>query len=139
MQDIKAFFSRDRLAAFLDIELVEIAPGRATARLEIADKHLNGVDIGHGGAIFTLADFAFAAASNSHGTVAVGITATISYLKASRAGTVLTAEAREAARTPRLATYEVRVTDPTGDTVALFQGTVYRKRDRLAAVAPLNR
>ena len=34
-----------------------------------------------GGAIFTLADFTFAAASNAHGIVAVGINVNITYLK----------------------------------------------------------
>ncbi len=134
-QEIKTFFRRDRLAALLGIELTDVGPGRATARLTLAGKHLNGVDIAHGGTLFTLADLAFAAASNSHGTVAVGINATISYLRPSRAGETLTARAEEVARSHRLATYEVRISNEQGDLVALFQGTVYRKQERLADIA----
>ncbi len=130
MEKIREFFKKDRFAAHNDIALLEISPGYARAELIISEKHLNGVDITHGGAIFTLADLAFAVASNSHGTIAVGISATISYLKATNQG-ILTAEAKEVARNPKLATYQVDVRDESNDLVALFQGTVYRKKVRL--------
>jgi acyl-CoA thioesterase len=133
MENIKEFFLRDRFAAHNDIVLTRVEPGYAEAEMEIADHHLNGVNITHGGAVFTLADLAFAVASNSHGTVAVGISATITYLKATRRGR-LTARAREVGRNPKLATYEVEVRDQADDLVALFQGTVYRKNTPLEAV-----
>lgn len=50
---------------------------------------------------------------------------------------VLQAEAREVAVSPRLSTCEVRVTDETRDLVALFTGTAYRKKERLADVEAL--
>ena len=127
MEKIRKFFKKDRFAAHNDITLLKISPGYAKAKLIISDKHLNGVDITHGGAIFTLADLAFAVASNSHGTVAVGVSATISYLKATNQGT-LTAEAKEVALNPKLATYQVEVRDESCELVAIFQGTVYRKK-----------
>ncbi|MDO9309979.1 MAG: PaaI family thioesterase, partial [Deltaproteobacteria bacterium] len=65
-------------------------------------------------------------ASNSHGTLAMGINTSVSFVKAAVAGT-LYAEARELARNRKLATYSVMITDDTGDLVAIFQGTVYRK------------
>ncbi len=131
MDKIREFFKKDRFAAHNDITLLEIQPGYAKAELIISDKHLNGVDITHGGAIFTLADLAFAVASNSHGSVAVGVSATISFLKATNQGT-LTAEAREIALNPKLATYQVEVRDTGQDLIAIFQGTVYRKKQALA-------
>ncbi|MBN2808155.1 MAG: hotdog fold thioesterase [Deltaproteobacteria bacterium] len=127
MEKITTFFKKDRFAAHNDITLLELSPGYAKASLTIEDKHLNGVGITHGGAIFTLADLAFAVASNSHGTVAVGVSATISYLKATSQGT-LTAEAREVALNAKLATYQVDVRDESCALVAVFQGTVYRKK-----------
>jgi acyl-CoA thioesterase len=78
--------------------------------------------------IFTLADFAFAAAANSTGSVAVAIDVSISFLKAVTAGE-LVAEAREEAAAGRTSTSLVRVTDEGGALVALFKGTAYRKRD----------
>ncbi|MBN2468316.1 MAG: hotdog fold thioesterase, partial [Deltaproteobacteria bacterium] len=88
------------------------------------------VDIAHGGAIFTLADLAFAVAANSHGTVAVAVSVTISFLKAVTGGTV-TAEAREVSLNPKLASYSVTVTDENGTVIALFQGMAYRKKEKL--------
>ena len=80
----------------------------------------------HGGAIFTLADLAFAAASNCHDEAVVSISATMSFSKACTEG-VLTAEAEEVARSSKLVTYEARVKDAAGDIIAVFQGIGYIK------------
>ena len=131
MEGVKKFFKNDRFADHVGIELTAVSKGRATAKMEIKEHHLNGVNIAHGGAIFSLADLAFAVASNSHKTVALSINVSISYLKASVAGNILIAEANEVSLNPKLATYEVRVTDDTNDLVAIFLGTVYRKKDKI--------
>ncbi|NLA48027.1 MAG: PaaI family thioesterase, partial [Bacteroidales bacterium] len=86
------FMKRDHFASLLGIELCVAENGTARARLEIDEKHLNGLNMAHGGAIFTLADLVFAAASNSYDSVAVGIHADIYFLKSVRKGTVLTGE-----------------------------------------------
>ena len=130
MDAINRFLSNDRFSAHVGIQLVEVSPGHAKATLEVSAKHLNGVGIAHGGAIFSLADFVFAAASNAYGTVAVAINASISFVKAVRGG-VLTAEAREVSRNPKLATYAIEIHDAAGEIVASFQGMVYRKQDPL--------
>jgi len=130
MENVKKLLSNDRFAEHCGVELLEISQGRAKAKLDIGPHHLNGVDIVHGGAIFALADLVFAAASNSHGTVAVAINASISYLKAARKGTLF-AEAKEVSLNPKLATYTIDVTDDSGDRIAVFQGTVYRKKDKI--------
>jgi len=130
MEKIKEFFKNDRFAGYIGIELVEAGPGTAVARLKIEERHLNGVGIVHGGAVFSLADLAFAVASNSHGTVALAINADIAFLKAASEG-VLTARAREVSRNRKLATYRIDVTDSDDEMIAVFQGTVYRKKDIL--------
>lgn len=117
---------RDGFATQAGIKLVELGEGSARATMEIGAPHLNGVGTVHGGAIFTLADFAFGAACNSHGRVAVAIDVSISYMKGVSRGT-LAAEAREEALTDRLSTCIVRVMDDAGSLVALFKGTAYRK------------
>ena len=60
--DVKEFLQNDRFAAMLGIELLEASDGKATAKLEIKEEHLNTIDIAHGGAIFSLSDFTFATA-----------------------------------------------------------------------------
>ena len=121
------FIEKDLFAQHVGIELIEMAEGSAKARLKIRKHHLNGVGLTQGGVIFTLADLVFAAASNSYGPVAVAINASISFVKASTEGALLTAEAKEVSRNRKLATYTILVTDETEDTVAIFQGMVYIK------------
>ena len=131
MKELKRFFSaEDVFARHNGIELLEVGPGWAKARMRIEPYHFNGARTVHGGAIFTLADFAFAVASNSHGTLAMGINVSISYVKAVTGGT-LYAEAREQARNPKLASYAVRITDDDEAVVAIFQGMVYRKKESI--------
>jgi acyl-CoA thioesterase len=135
MEEIKQFFSsHDLFAGHTGIELLEMAPGRARASMAVRPFHFNSAKTVHGGAIFTLADFAFAAAANSHGRLSLGINTSISFVKAATAGT-LYAEARELSRNSKLATYAVEVTDDSGELIAVFQGVVYRK-DK--AVIPLS-
>ncbi|OAM91126.1 hotdog fold thioesterase [Termitidicoccus mucosus] len=90
---IKEFFKNDRCAALAGVELLEAAPGAAKARMEIKDMHLNAGNVAQGGAIFTLADLAFAAAVNACGNWAVSVETGIRYFKAAAAGALL-AEAR---------------------------------------------
>lgn len=128
---LKRFFnSRDRLCICLGIQVEEIGHGWATTSVSLADKHMNGADVAQGGTIFTLADLAFGAAANSHGTLALGVNASIAYTKGATGGR-LTAHAKETAKSGPLATYVVEVKDETGETIATFQGTAYRKREHL--------
>jgi acyl-CoA thioesterase len=128
LEKVRQFLNEnDQFARHSGIELVEVAGGYAKAKMVILDYHLNGVKTVHGGAIFTLADFAFAAASNSHGRIAMGINATVVYMKAVNTG-VLFAEARELSLNHNLGNYIVNILDEQNDLVAVFQGTAYRKK-----------
>jgi acyl-CoA thioesterase len=129
---VQRFFLNDRFAERANIELLSVTPGYARARMSLHPHHLNGYGTVQGGAIFTLADFAFAAASNSHGTVAVAVNVSITFMKAGRTGT-LWAEAKELSRNFKLGSYTVEVKDDAGDLVALFQGLAYRKSEKIPA------
>jgi acyl-CoA thioesterase len=133
MDNIKKFVDKDHFAKHLGVEMLEYAHGRAKARMKIESHHLNSAGMLHGGAIFSLADAVFSAASNSHGTLAVAINVSISFFKAAKKG-VLFAEAEEVSINPKLATYLISVKDEEGSAIALFQGTVYRKKDSIADV-----
>jgi acyl-CoA thioesterase len=126
MQNNKQFFESDTFAQDAGIVLISTSLGKARVKMEILNKHLNSHGTVHGGAIFTLADTAFALASNSHGIPAAAINAHISYMKSVSSGT-LYADAEEFALNPKLATYTVKVLDDNGDSIAIFQGMVYRK------------
>ncbi len=133
MDDLKKFVDRDSFAKHLGIEMLDYSKGRAKARMEIKSHHLNSAGMLHGGAIFSLADAVFSVASNSHGTLAVAINVSISFFKAMKSG-VLIAEGREASFNPKLATYLIDVKDEAGNAIALFQGTVYRKKETLGEI-----
>jgi len=129
MQDQAAFFAKDTYARQAGIELMNVSEGRAKVKMDIRETHKNSHGTVHGGAIFTLADTAFALASNSHGIPAAAINAHISYMKSASSGTLF-AEAEEFSLIPKLATYIVRVSDEKGNKIALFEGMVYRKIPR---------
>ncbi len=120
----------DRFARLVGIRLVEAAPGRAVAELELKEEHLNGVDRVQGGVVFTLADYAFAAASNAEGFPTVGVNVNISFFKAPK-GPVIRALAREIQAGKRICGYQVDVLDADDSMVASFAGMGYRKPERV--------
>jgi acyl-CoA thioesterase len=126
--DVKEFLKKDRFAKLLGIELLEVSNGNARAKLDIKDDHLNALDIVQGGAIFSLADMALAAAANSHGIVAVAINVNISFFKAAGKGT-LYAEANETSRNSKIAYYNINITNSQGELISCTQGMVYFKKD----------
>jgi acyl-CoA thioesterase len=130
MEDIKRCFQHDQFARHSNIELLTAAPGHSTAKMTLHPHHLNGLKTVHGGAIFTLADFAFAVACNSHGTMAVALDVSIVFMKAATTGT-LWAEAREVSKNFKVGLYMVDIKDDHGDLVAQFQGLAYRKKEKL--------
>ena len=125
--DLKSLFAADRFAAQTGLAILEIREGYSRVQLKICPEHLNAVGTVQGGAIFTLADLAFAAAANSHGVLAVTLDASISYVKAVSQGT-LVAEATEEAMSDRISAGTVRVFDDMGEVVALVKATAFRKR-----------
>lgn len=124
--EIKEFFKQDRYAALSEIELVDVKQGWAKTCMEIKDFHLNAGNVVQGGAIFTLADLAFAAAVNSYGNLALGIQTSINYLKSASKGTLF-AEAKMINLHKKLAYFHVDVTDENEDLIAVFTATAYRK------------
>ncbi|MEY7851985.1 PaaI family thioesterase [Natrarchaeobius sp. A-rgal3] len=129
MPDVDAMRKRIEADAYcetLGIELVSLEAGAATTRLEITEALTNFHGTPHGGAIYSLADAAFAAASNSHGETAVALETNVSYLEAVDVGTTLTASAEETHVGRQTAEYEVVVTGEDGERVATFRGRVYK-------------
>lgn len=98
--------------------------------MKLNKNHLNGVGTVHGGALFTLADFTFAAAANSYENVTVAINANISFMKAAKSG-VLTAEAREISRNPKISTYTIDIFDEDDELIGIFQGMAYTNREKI--------
>ncbi len=122
----------DRLARLLGMRLDGVHAGGCKVSMEVTADMLNAVGLTHGGATYALADFAFAVASNSHGTVAVALNTQMSYPAASRLGDTLVAEARETSLGGRTGLYTIEVKTQKGKLVGLFTGTVFRRGEPIA-------
>jgi acyl-CoA thioesterase len=121
---------RDRFAQSLGIRLVDLQPGTSRAEMQLRSDMVNGLDLPHGAAIFALADFAFAAACNSHGRAAVALSMDIHFLASPSPGAWLEAEAVEVRRGERTGLYHIRVREREAGIIADLHGMAYRKQDR---------
>jgi acyl-CoA thioesterase len=120
---------RDGVCRTFGIALHFGSEGRAEVVMSIDERHLSFNGGCHGGAIFALADTAFGLASNSHGPVAVGIDAHITFQAPVGRGDRLVARATELRRSRRIGVYRIEVvrSDPDGaeTLVSSFTGTVF--------------
>lgn len=124
---LKEFFKGDRFAELAGCELIEIGKGYARARMTVEEHHLNGGNFCQGGALFTLADLAFAAAVNSHLVLTVSTSSNITYFHSVPLGATVYAEARELVDHHLMPYAEVRLTDDRDRLVAVFTSGGYRK------------
>ena len=124
-QRVAHLAAKDRFAQAMGVRFVDGGPGCATVAMTVREQHLNFNGTCHGGAIFAFADAAFGLASNSHGAIAAGIDAHITYQLAAGLGDELTATAIEVSRSRRLAVYRIDVTRADGAMISSFTGTVY--------------
>ena len=58
--------TEDRFSAVNDMKLVTVNEGFAEAELAVSDNSMNSLNVIQGGAIYTLADFAFSGAANAN-------------------------------------------------------------------------
>lgn len=129
----RAFFAADRFAALAGIQIDEVSETGVTCSLDLSADHRNASGGVQGGAIFTLADLAFAVhanralvdgAGNPGGQpagVTVGQSCSISFLKATR-GTRLIARSRCLSRGKTMSVYRVTIEDDLGVPIAEFTG-----------------
>ena len=92
---INDYIQRDPFVQLLGAKVEIIRPGQSRVTLTITDDMVNFHGDTHGGVIFSLGDMAFAAAGNSHGQKAVALNVGMNFLKATKSGDRLIAEATE--------------------------------------------
>ncbi|MDA9872981.1 hydroxyphenylacetyl-CoA thioesterase PaaI [Saprospiraceae bacterium] len=118
-------YENDAFSKWLGIELINVSRGYAKIKMTVREEMTNGFKIAHGGITYSLADSAFAFASNSWGEQALSIETSISHTKPVQIDDVLTAETSMKNKSKRLAIYNVTVTNQDEKVVALFKGTVF--------------
>lgn len=121
-QAAAAMWAEDRASPALGMSIDDVGPGRATLSMVVHENMVNGLDICHGGFIFTLADSAMAFASNSHNRRAVAQHAEVFFLAPARRGERLVATAAERHRAERTGIYDVTVRTAAGAVIAEFRG-----------------
>ena len=127
IEDAREYFSHDRFATDNGMVLEELDANHSVCSLEISDKHKNAYGGVMGGAIFTLADFAFATLSNDRERVTVAQQVSINYLSAPK-GNRLIAKASYKKDGRTSCVINVDVTDETGRDIAQFVGTGFKLR-----------
>ena len=125
LEEAQAFFIQDRFAAVNGMGIDELYDGGCECSMELGETHRNAHGRVMGGVIYTLADFAFAVASNNDHGPATGLDASIQYLRSSK-GTRLIAKASCVKGGKSIVVYQVKVTDDLGQDIALFTGTGFR-------------
>lgn len=119
LQETREFFLADRFAMVTSgIEIEAVDDGYAKCSMKIDERHVNATGHVMGGAIFTLADFVFAVATNTPGNVTVTTVSQISYLGTPK-GDVLYGESRILKDGRRNCFYEISITDNAGTPVAV--------------------
>lgn len=117
LKKVRERFANDRYATVNGAVIEEVGDGYARIVMELDEHHYNAVGGVMGGAIFTIADFAFAVASNWQGKTVVSQTAQITYLGRVK-GKKMIAEARQVKDGRSMCYYVVEVTDELGSQIA---------------------
>ena len=125
----EAMIGNCNLSQSLGMKILDAGPAYAVLEMRLEDQHMNGFSIAHGGAVFALADTAFAHACNSDNVVTVAQQCQINFLQPGRAGVVLTATAKGRTHSGRTGLYDVTITGNNGAVIAEFRGMSRKLRD----------
>ena len=127
IEELREFFSQDRYAtAATGIEILEAGDGYAKVGLEVQeDRHMNAGSRVMGAVYYTMADFAFAVASNPNAgdePITFTLSSQINFLTAAR-GRYLTAEAKAVRKGRRTSFYAAQIRDELGTLIATVSST----------------
>ena len=125
IDEARAYFSGDRFATENGMTLEECDENHAVTSLALGARHRNALGGVMGGAIFTLADFAFAALTNDRERAAVAQQVSVNFLAAAK-GDRLIATARYKKDGRASCVVNVDVVDDTGREIAQFVGTGFK-------------
>ena len=125
IEEARAYFAGDLFAMQAGVQLDEMWDGGCVCSMPVQAMHKNAAGGVMGGAIFTLADFAFAVASNHMHRTTVAQQVSINFLSGTR-GTRLFARAQCKKDGKTTCVYNIDVTDDLGRDIAQFVGTGYK-------------
>ncbi len=125
IEEARENFKNDKFATDAGATLDELEEDYCICSMAITDQHKNAYGGVMGGAIFTLADFAFAILSNNIHSLTVAQSVNIIYLSAPKGDKLIAkATCRKSGRTTSI--INVDISDNTGRDVAQFIGTGFK-------------
>ncbi len=133
---VRKVFSDDRFAKLAGAEILAADEGYARCKMRLQDCHRNGMDEVMGGAVYTLADFAFAVASNVGRPATVTLDSSVTFLRNSK-GKTLYAEARCVKDGRSTCLFDVSVTDDLGAEIAVCRSNGIRVGKESLIPAPV--
>ena len=120
LEEAREYFSHDRYAVDVTgIKIEDAAENYSKVSLIMEDKHLGARDHFMGAVSYTMADFAFAVATNTPDHFTMTTSSTISYLNQPQ-DPHITAECRCIKNGRRTCLFETRVTDGIGTLLAVI-------------------
>ena len=125
LEEAQEHFKKDKFATNAGMVIDELGEDYSVCSVTLTDDHKNAYGGVMGGAIFTLADLAFAACANQIHCLSVAQQISINYLSAPK-GERLIAKARCIKTGRTTSVINVSVSDDTGRDVALFIGTAFK-------------
>ena len=131
IEKLRTFFLKDRYAMFSQIMIEQVTEEETICSMNIEDMHLNAGDLIQGGAIFTLADFAFAVAANARGKMTVSLDSHITFIKAGK-GKKLIAKAKPVSLGNKIVTYQIDVFDEQDERISMMTVNGYQKETVLS-------
>lgn len=126
LEKLQQLYKNDLFATNAGCEIIEADMGKVICEMPICKKVLNAHGSVMGGAIFTLADFAFAVASNLNGVPSVAIESNIRFYSVAK-GTKLIATCKTDKDGRNLGHYTVEITDDLGKKIAGFTAVAFHK------------
>ena len=126
LNKLKEEYKNDRFATNAGCVVVDANYDKVVCEMPITDGLLNAHGGVMGGAIFTLADFAFAVASNLAGIPSVAIECNIRYYGATK-GTKLIATCTPDKEGKTLGHYTVEITDDLGKKISGYTAIAFHK------------
>ena len=125
IDEAREYFSGDKFATDNGMSIDELDEVHAVCSLTVTERHRNAFGGVMGGAIFTLADFAFASLTNDRERLTVAQQVSINYLSAPK-GEKLIAKATYRKDGRNSCVVDVDVSDDLGRDVAQFVGVGFK-------------
>ncbi|MBP5227611.1 MAG: PaaI family thioesterase [Kiritimatiellae bacterium] len=126
IDEARAYFGCDRFATDNGMTLDEVDGDHAVTSMTLGERHTNAFGGVMGGAIFTLADYAFAALTNDRERITVAQQVSVNFLAAAKMGGRLIATARYKRDGRHSCVVNVDVADDAGRAIAQFVGTGFK-------------